>query len=105
MTTQKTWSAEEKLAVVMEGLKPRANVAELCRRHGISGTTYYEWKDRALGGMKTGLANKEGSAETALRHENSRLKRLVADQALALQVFREELEGGEKTEGGRSRRR
>lgn len=70
-------------------------MAGICRHHAISGTIFYEWKDLALWGMKTGLVNKKVSSETAFRHKIARLKRLVAVQALALQVFREELGGGE----------
>ena len=53
--------------------------------------------------MKTGLRSKEGTAETTLRHENSRLKKLVADYAIANDVLREHLEGTrEKNDGGSS---
>ncbi len=103
MTTHKTWSAEEKLQIVLESLHPRANVSEICRQHGISSTAFYEWKQKALAGMKVGLKNREGSAETALRHENARLKKLVADYAIANDVLREHLEGTrEKNDGGSS---
>ena len=43
MTTHRRWSAEEKFTIVMEGLLPDANVAEICRRHGISSTLFYTW--------------------------------------------------------------
>jgi transposase len=103
MTTRKTWSVEEKLRIVMEGLEPQANVSEICRRHGISGTAYYAWRDRALAGMKAGLTNEEGSAETALRQQNGRLKKLVADLSIANDVLQEHLEGnGGKNVGGSS---
>ena len=104
MTTHKTWSADEKFQIVLEGLQPRANVAEICRRHGISSTAFYEWRERALASMKNGLRSKEGTPETALRHENARLKKLVADYAIANDVLREHLEGSSmgKNDGGRS---
>lgn len=103
MTVRKTWTADEKFQIVLEGLQPRANVAEICRRHGLSSTAYYEWRERALASMKTGLRLKEGTPETALRHENSRLKKLVADYAIANDVLREHLEGTrEKNDGGSS---
>ncbi len=82
MTTQRTWASEEKLRIVMEGLSPKANVSEVCRHYGINSTTFYQWKEQALAGMKAGLKSKEGSVETALRQENAHLKRLVAEQAL-----------------------
>ena len=39
-------------------------------RHEISGAAYCVWKERALGGLKVGLQNNEGSVETSFRHEN-----------------------------------
>ena len=93
MTTHKTWSADEKFQIVLEGLQPCANVAEICRSPGISSTAFYEWRERAFVSMKNGLRSKEGTPETALRHENARLKKLVADYAIANDVLREHLEG------------
>ncbi len=47
MNTHRTWSAEERLQIVLEGMAPRANISEVCRRYGINSTTYYEWKRKA----------------------------------------------------------
>ena len=46
--------------------------AGVCGRNGINGAAYYKWNGHALGGMKVGLQYKEGSAETALCHQNAR---------------------------------
>ncbi len=104
MTTGKTWSAEEKLQIVLEGMAPRANISEVCRRHGISSTAYYEWRAKALAGMKQGLKTTPGGAETALRRENARLKKLVAEYALINDRLQETLEGRPlgKNDGGSS---
>ena len=104
MTTHKTRGAEEKLQIVLEGMSPRANISEVCRRHGISSTAYYEWKTKALAGMKQGLKTTPGGAETALRHENARLKKLVAEYALINDRLQETLEGHPlgKNDGGSS---
>jgi len=59
-------------------------VDELCRRHGISRDTYYAWKKK-YGGM--GLP--EARRLKQLEEENRRLKRIVADQALNLQVLKD----------------
>jgi transposase len=45
-------SIEEKLAIDPEGLKESTNIAELCRRHGISQATYYNWRDKFFEGGK-----------------------------------------------------
>ncbi len=104
MTTHKTWSAEEKLQIVLEGVAPRANISEVCRRHGISSTAYYDWKTRALAGMKAGRKTTTGGAEKVLRHENARLKKLVAEYALINDRLQETLEGNPlgKNDGGSS---
>ena len=93
MTTGKTWSAEQKLQIVLEGIASRANISEVCRRHGISSTAYYEWRAKALVGMKQGPKTTPGGVETALRHENARLKKLVAEYALINDRLQETLEG------------
>lgn len=102
MTTRKNWSAEEKLRVVLEGLHPRANVEAVCRAHGIHSSQFYKWKAAALEGMKASLASQQGSATQHQRQEMARLKRLIAEQAIALQVFKEELTGSPegKNDGG-----
>ena len=103
MTTRRTWSATEKLQIVMELLNPKANVAEICRARGIHSSQAYEWRRAGLEGMKQALTG-AASPDAMLRSENSRLKRLVADQALGLQAYKEVLEGSPegKKAGGRS---
>ncbi len=101
MTAVKTWSAEEELLIVLEGMVPRANISEVCRRHGISSTAYYEWRTMALAGMKQGPKTTPGGAETALRHENARLKKIVTECALINDCLQET---GGATVGKRRRR-
>lgn len=60
------------------------NARELCRRHGITETTFYRWR-RKYGGLQVNEARRL----KALEEENRRLKRLVADQALSLQVLKD----------------
>ena len=102
-TTGKTWSVEEKLQIVLEGMAPRVNIFEVCRRHDISSIAYYEWRAKALAGMKQGLKTPHGgAAETALQRENARRKKLVAEYALINDHLRETLEGRPlgKNDGG-----
>jgi transposase-like protein len=102
MTTHRRWSAEEKFAIVMEGLQPDANVAAICRRHSISSTLFYSWKEKGLENLKASLRSREGSVETSLKHENARLRKLVADLTIANDVLKEYVEGKGKNNGGRS---
>ena len=55
MTTRRTWPAQEKLRIVLEGLYPNASVEAVCRAHGIHSSQFYKWKDQALAATKTGL--------------------------------------------------
>lgn len=61
-----------------------AKIAELCRRHGITETTFHRWK-RKYGGLQ----GNEAKRLKALEDENRQLKRIVADQALNLQVVKD----------------
>ena len=65
-----------------------AQVAELCRRYGISTPTFYDWRKRY-----GGLSVSELRRLKALEEENARLKRLVAQQALDNQILKEVAKG------------
>ncbi len=52
---RRTWTTDEKLAIVMAGLKQIQSVAGLCRAHQISQTQYYKWRDPFLEGGKQAL--------------------------------------------------
>lgn len=74
---------EDQIIKVLQEGEAGAKVDELCRRHGISRDTYYRWKQK-FGGM--GVS--ESRRLKLLEEENARLKRIVADQAVNLQVLR-----------------
>ncbi len=93
MTTRRQWSTEEKLRIVLEGLKPQVNVEELCRQHGIHSSQYYTWRERALDGMKAGLQAKPDAVEHQAVAEVARMRKLIADLTIANDVLREDLYG------------
>jgi transposase len=102
--TRRRYSAEEKIRIVLEGLKGEESVAELCRKEGISPNLYYNWskefleagKRRLLGDTKREASSGEVGA---LQQENQQLKQLVADLALRNQVLKKSLSGlGEATD-------
>jgi putative transposase len=68
---------EEQIIQVLKEYASGGSAGELCRRHGISGTTLYKWKAK-YGGMEVSDAKKLKSLES----ENAKLKRLVADLSL-----------------------
>ena len=52
---KRKWSADEKLAIVLSGIKGEKSVAEICREHQISQDRYYRWRDKFLEGGKNTL--------------------------------------------------
>jgi putative transposase len=68
---------EEQIIKILEEAKAGIKIEELCRKYGISNATYYCWKAK-FGGMTVS----ESKRLRALEEENTKLKRLVADQAL-----------------------
>jgi transposase len=96
--TRRKLGAEEKIRLVLEGLKGEYSIADLCRREGIHPTMYYKWsKDfleagkRRLNGDTVREANTEEVNE--LRSENESLKQLVADLSLKNNVLKKTLKG------------
>lgn len=77
---------EEQIINILGEAQAGAKVAELCRRHGISGGTYYLWKSK-YGNMTI----PEARRLKALEEENSRLKRIVADQQLDIVALKDVL--------------
>jgi transposase len=86
--SRRRFPAEEKIRILLEGIRAEVSVAELCRREGIHPTVYYKWlKDflEAGKGRLRGDTKREATAEEIrqLREENERLKQLVAELSLA----------------------
>ena len=85
--TWKHHSAEEKIRIVLEGLRGEYSIAELCRREGIAESLYYSWSKEFLEAGKRRLAEETARAATSgevtnLRREVRDMKILVADLAL-----------------------
>ena len=96
--TRRRYSAEEKIRIVLEGLKGEESIVELCRREGISSNIYYKWSKEFLEAGKrrlTGDTKREATSDevTGVRKENSQLKHLVADLSLRNRVLKKSLAG------------
>ncbi len=81
---RKSRFTEERIIGVLKEHEAGARAEELCRRHGISGTTLYKWKAK-FGGMEVSDARKL----KALEDENRRLKKLLAEQMLDNAVLKD----------------
>lgn len=96
--TRRRFSSEEKIRIVLEGLKGEESIAELCRIEGISPNLYYNWSKEFLEAGKRRLAGdtkREASSPEvkSLREENQQLKELVADLSLKNRVLKKSLTG------------
>ncbi len=96
--TRKQHSAEEKIRIVLEGLRGEESIAGLCRREGIAESLYYAWSKEFLEACKRRLAGDTARAATtaevkALRQEARALKEVVAEQALELRLLKKSMAG------------
>ena len=74
----------EQIIGILHEVDAGGKIAEVCRRHGISDVTFHRWRQK-YGGLQVNEARRL----KALEDENRQLKRLVADQALNLQVVKD----------------
>jgi len=98
--TRKKHSTEEKIRIVLDGLRGEHSISELCRKEGINPNLYYRWSKEFLEAGKKRLdgdtAREATSNEVShLRQENSQLKHLVADLSLKNRILKKSLTGSE----------
>jgi transposase len=94
--TRKHHSAEDKIRIVLEGLRGEDSIAALCRREGIAESLYYAWSKEFLEAGKRRLAGDTARAATTdevkeLRQEARALKEVVAEQALELRLLKKSM--------------
>ena len=101
--TWRHFSAEDKIRIVLEGLRGEDSIAELCRREGIVQNLYYRWSKDFLEAGKKRLAGDTARAATSdevkdLRREARELKEVVAEQALELRLLKKSMiaDGGDE---------
>src|ERR1700693_5364291 len=102
--TRKQYSAEEKIRIVLDGLRGEHSIAELCRREGIAEGLYYSWSKEFLEAGKRRLAGDTARAATSgevkdLRRQATALKEVVADLTLENRLLKKSMSGdGEEDE-------
>jgi transposase len=101
--TRKQYLAEEKIRIVLDGLRGEYSIAELCRREGIAESLYYSWSKEFLEAGKRRLTGDTARAATSsevtdLRREARQLKEVVAEQALELRLLKKSMiaDGGDE---------
>jgi transposase len=94
--TRRKFNAEEKIRVVLEGLRGEIAISELCRREGIASTQYYRWSKAFLEAGKNGLTkdtNRDATTDEVrhLKEENTDLKKALAETMLDVQKYKKSL--------------
>ena len=97
--TRRHFSAEDKIRIVLEGLRGEDSIAELCRKEGIAQSLYYVWSKEFLEAGKRRLAGDTARAATSdevkdLRREASALKECVADLTLENRLLKKSMIAG-----------
>ena len=100
--TRKQYSAEEKIRIVLDGLRGEETIAELCRREGISQGLYYSWSKEFLEAGKKRLAGDTARAPSTgevntLQREAHDLKEVAAERTLELRLLKKSMiaDGGD----------
>ncbi len=96
--TRRRPSPEEKIRIVLEGLRGEESIASLCRREGIAANLYYKWSKEFLEAGKKRLQGDTKREATSsevidLRKENDQLKQLVAELSLTNRVLKKNSNG------------
>jgi len=100
--TRRKFTAEEKIRIVLNGLRGEESITDLCRKEGIHPTNYYKWSKSFLEAGKrqlNGATIREASSSEVkeLRDENAELKMLVAEVVLRNRVLKKSSQGLEYT--------
>ena len=98
--TRRRFSVEEKVRIVLEGLRGEQSVAELCRRESLAPNLYYRWSKEFLEAGKKRLlgdTTREATAPEvkALRDENGRLKQVLAETVLENRLLKKSMTGSD----------
>ena len=101
--TRRHYSAEDKIRIVLKGLRGEESIAELCRRERIAASMYYGWSKEFLEAGKRRLAGDTARAATSgevkeLRREASALKEVVADLTLENRLLKKSMSGDGENE-------
>lgn len=84
----RTWTVQQKLEIVLAGLRGEKSVAEVCREHQISETLYYGWREKLLEGGAERLSGKEERTELAeLRKRVRDLEQTLGRKTYELEIL------------------
>lgn len=89
MAGRKRYSSNQKLSIVLEGLRKDSSVIEICRRHGITNALFYKWREQFIqGGLE--IFENQGKSAKAKAHQDKirQLERLIGQQTIELEILK-----------------
>jgi transposase len=94
--TRRKFAADEKIRIVLEGLRGEQSISEICRREGIAVSIYYKWSKAFLEAGKNGLTKdtlRDATSDEVkkLKFENQQLKESLAEAILEVQRYKKSL--------------
>jgi transposase len=94
--TRRKFAADEKIRIVLEGLRGEQSISEICRREGIAVSIYYKWSKVFLEAGKNGLTKdtlRDATSDEVkkLKSENQQLKESLAEAILEVQRYKKSL--------------
>ena len=92
----RSWTAQQKIEIVLAGLRGDRTVKDVCREHEISETLFYSWRDKLLEGAGAALAGKdERASDKELKKRIRELERALGRKTYELEIAGEALRGWE----------
>lgn len=83
----RTFTAQQKIEIVLAGMRGERSIKDVCREHEIAETLYYNWRDKLLEGGKTALAGKEErTGEKELKRRIAELERALGRKTYELEI-------------------
>jgi transposase len=94
--TRRKFASDEKIRIVLEGLRGEQSISEICRREGIAVSIYYKWSKAFLEAGKNGLTKdtlRDATSDEVkkLKSENQQLKESLAEAILEVQRYKKSL--------------
>ena len=86
---RRKWTAEQKMAIVLTGIKGETSVAELCRDHSISQVQYYKWRDMFYEGARQRLNGRsQSNGSNADKAKIKELERIIGKQTVTIEILK-----------------
>ena len=96
-SSNSSWTADDRIRIVMESLTTNITLAELCRKYNLKLNVFCSWKQKFMEAGKLALTGENINRQ--LQEENERLKKLIGELTIANDAFKKTLETGRRRIG------